>query len=39
LIRALRKLFGKTANVDGMRLAGQTIGGVWIDDAYVYRIR
>jgi hypothetical protein len=39
LIRALRKIFGKTANVDGMRLGGQTIGGVWIDDAYVYRIR
>jgi hypothetical protein len=39
LIRALRKMFSKTANVDGMRLGGQMIGGVFIDDAYVYRIR
>jgi hypothetical protein len=39
LIRALRKIFCKTANVNGMRLGGQTIGGLWIDDAYIYRIR
>lgn len=39
LIRGLRSLFGKTKNVEGMRLGGQSIGGVWIDDAYVYRIR
>jgi hypothetical protein len=39
LIRELRKMFGKTASVDGMRLGGQTIGGVWMDEAYVYRIR
>lgn len=39
LIRALRKTFGKTASVEGMRLGGHTIGGTWIDDAYVYRIK
>jgi hypothetical protein len=39
LIKALRKLFPKTASVNGMRLGLQSIGGVWIDDAYVYRIR
>jgi hypothetical protein len=38
-IRALRKTFGKTASVEGMRLGGHTIGGIWIDDAYVYRIK
>ena len=39
LIRELRKLFGKTASVKGMRLGGQYIGGVWLDDAIVYRIK
>ena len=39
LIKALRKTFGKTASVEGMRLGGHTIGGTWIDDAYVYRIK
>ena len=39
LIRGLRRLFGKTASVEGMRLGGHAIGGVWIDDAYVYRIK
>jgi hypothetical protein len=39
LIRDLRKKFGKTANVAGMRLGGQMIGDKWVDDAYVYRIR
>jgi hypothetical protein len=39
LIKALRKLFGKTASVEGMRLGGHSIGGVWVADAYVYRIR
>lgn len=38
-VRALRQRFGKTASTEGMRLGGQSIGGVWIDDAYVYRIR
>jgi hypothetical protein len=39
LIRALRRTFAKTASVEGMRLGGHAIGGVWIDDAYVYRIK
>jgi hypothetical protein len=38
-IKALRKTFGKTASVDGMRLGGHTIGGTWVGDAYVYRIK
>jgi hypothetical protein len=39
LIRALRKTFGKTASVTGMRLGLQSIGAVWIDEVYVYRIK
>jgi hypothetical protein len=38
-IRELRQLFGKTASVKGMRLGGHHIGGVWLDDAVVYRIK
>jgi hypothetical protein len=38
LIRGLRKLFAKTASVEGMRLGGHVIGGIRIPDAYVYRI-
>jgi hypothetical protein len=37
-IRDLRRIFGKAASVEGMRLGGQTIGGRGLDDAYVYRI-
>jgi hypothetical protein len=40
LIRGLRRIFGKTASVEGMRLGGHALGGsVWIDDAYVYRVK
>jgi hypothetical protein len=39
LIKSLRKMFGRTASVKGMRLGGHSIGGVWVDDAYVYRIK
>jgi len=39
LITGLRKLFGRSASVRGMRLGLHSIGGVWIDDAYVYRIK
>ena len=39
LVKALRRIFGKTASGHGMRLGGQMIGGVWVDDAYVYRIK
>jgi hypothetical protein len=38
-IRELRKIFGKTSDVTGMRLGGQTIGNRYISDAYVYRIQ
>jgi len=37
-IRELRRLFGKAKDVTGMRLGGQTIGGRFISNAYVYRV-
>lgn len=37
-IKELRRLFGKTRSVGGMRLGGQMIGGRFVQDAYVYRI-
>jgi hypothetical protein len=37
-IKALRKNFGKTKSVEGMRLGGQTVGDRFLDDAYAYRI-
>ena len=37
-IRELRRIFGKTKSVDGMRLGGQMIGDRFVLDAYVYRI-
>jgi hypothetical protein len=39
LVRELRRIFRKAADVAGMRLGGQMIGGVWVADAYVYRIQ
>ncbi|MEP7353622.1 MAG: hypothetical protein ABI824_10365 [Acidobacteriota bacterium] len=39
LIKELRQIFGKTASVEGTRLGGQRIGGHWIEDGYVYRIK
>ena len=38
-IKELRRIFGKSKNVNGMRLGGQTIGNRYISDAYVYRIQ
>jgi hypothetical protein len=38
-IRQLRKIFGKTKSVEGMRLGGQSFGGRFVEDGYVYRIR
>ena len=37
-IRELRRVFGKTKSVEGMRLGGQMIGDRFVQDAYVYRI-
>lgn len=37
-IRALRKVFGKAADVRGMRLGGQRWGDRFVDDAYAYKI-
>ncbi|MGA2184658.1 MAG: hypothetical protein ABSH47_16680 [Bryobacteraceae bacterium] len=37
-IRTLRRIFGKAASVEGMRLGGQMIGSRSLDEAYVYRI-
>ena len=37
-IRALRKVFGKTASVLGMRLGGQVWGDRFVEDAYAYKI-
>lgn len=39
LIRDLRRIFGKTESVKGMRLGSQMLGGIWVDEAYVYRLR
>ncbi|MCX6594440.1 MAG: hypothetical protein NTZ56_23240 [Acidobacteria bacterium] len=39
LIKSLRSIFGRTKSVEGMRLGAQMIGGIWVDDAYVYRIK
>jgi hypothetical protein len=36
---ALRSVFGKTASVEGARLGGTQIGGMYINDAYLYEIR
>jgi hypothetical protein len=38
-VRELRRIFGKSKDVTGMRLGGQTIGNRFISDAYVYRIQ
>jgi hypothetical protein len=39
LIRGLRRALGKTAPGDGIRIGGHAVGGIWVDDGYVYRIR
>lgn len=37
-IKNLRRTFGKSPSVEGMRLGGQMIGDRFVLDAYVYRI-
>lgn len=39
LYQALRSVFGKTASVEGARLGNTQIGGMYVDDAYLYEIR
>lgn len=38
-IKTLRQVFGKAADVYGMRLGGQIIGDQYLEDGFVYRIR
>ena len=37
-VKELRRVFGKTKSVEGMRLGGQMFGDRFVQDAYVYRI-
>lgn len=37
--QALRSVFGQTKSVEGARLGNTQIGGMYIDDAYLYEIR
>jgi hypothetical protein len=39
MIAALRKIFGATKDIYGMRLGSQSFGDKYIEDAFVYRIR
>ncbi|MCP5120080.1 MAG: hypothetical protein GY953_55495 [bacterium] len=39
LVRELRRIYGGTPSVEGMRLGGHSIGDVWVEDGFVYRIR
>jgi hypothetical protein len=38
-IRDLRRVYGKTKSLEGLRLGLQTFGGRFVEDALVYRIR
>ena len=38
-VKELRKMFSRTKSVEGMRLGGQLIGGRFLKDAFVYRVR
>ncbi len=37
--QALRTVFGKTKSVEGARLGNTQVGGMYINDAYLYEIR
>lgn len=39
LYQALRAVFGNTASVEGARLGNTQVGGMFIEDAYLYEIR
>jgi hypothetical protein len=37
--QALRSIFAQTASVEGARLDNTQVGGMFIDDAYLYEVR
>lgn len=39
LYQALRRVFGKTASVEGARLGNTQVEGMYLDEAYLYEIR
>jgi hypothetical protein len=39
LMRALRRTFGTASSVHGMRLGNNVIDGLFVEQAYVYRIK
>ena len=39
MYQALRSVFAKTASVEGARLGNTQVGGMFIDDAYLYEVR
>lgn len=38
-IKELRRLYSKNPDVEGKRLSTQTIGGRWVEDSILYRVR
>lgn len=39
LYQGLRSVFAKTKSVEGARLGGSQVGGVYVEDAYLYGVR
>lgn len=39
LYQALRSVFGETRSVEGARLGNTQVGGMYVNDAYLYEIR
>ncbi|MGH9512647.1 MAG: hypothetical protein ACRD2U_10990 [Terriglobales bacterium] len=39
MYQAMRSVFGQTASVEGARLGNTQLGGIYIDDAYLYEVR
>jgi hypothetical protein len=39
LYQGLKSVFAKTASVEGARLGGSQVGGVYVEDAYLYGVR
>jgi hypothetical protein len=37
-IRAIRRAYGKTGQVEGLRLSGQLLADRFVEDSYLYRI-